>query len=162
MSLTALPDRMQGMASLQVLRLMGSGLSVLPDSISRLSELRALELTDCEIEALPEALGQLRQLEILDVERCTRLTCLPSSIVQLRSLLKLRLHGCDIPINLVREYHAIISQNVAITEGRQRVLTTVVADRRQRTRQLPTEIWNLVVEEFVRFDTGYHLEYDWL
>lgn len=56
----------------------------------------------------------------------------------------------------------MISQNVAITEGRQRVLTTVVADRRQRKRQLPTEIWNLVVEEFVRFDTGYHLDDDWM
>jgi hypothetical protein len=72
------------------------------------------------------------------------------------------LHGCDIPINLVREYDAMISQNVAITEGRQRVLTTVVADRRQRKRQLPTELWNLVVEEFVRFDTGYHLDDDWM
>jgi hypothetical protein len=66
----------------------------LPSSISRFKDLEALLLMNC-VSSIPENIGDLKNLNFLALPDNTNLTSLPSSILDLPSLLFLNLKGSN-------------------------------------------------------------------
>lgn len=90
--LTALPEEIGNLRSLQSLELLFNRLSSLPESIGSLSSLKKLYLTGNVLTTLPESIGNLSSLKVL-VLYDNPLTTLPESIGNLTSLQKLVLDG---------------------------------------------------------------------
>src|SRR4029453_11875160 len=65
LGLTALPEELGRLASLQQLILDGNQLTTLPEALGQLTNLQSLDLRDNQLTALPEALGQLTGLQWL-------------------------------------------------------------------------------------------------
>jgi internalin A len=85
MGLTALPELIGQLKTLQKLRLTNNRLTALPESIGQLSQLKSLRVWGNQLRALPESIGQLERLELLDVSR-NALTVLPESTGKLSQL----------------------------------------------------------------------------
>ena len=97
--LTALPDTIGSIASLEELRVNWcTRLVALPESLSSLRSLRVLELRLCKVPKLPDSIGSLMALVHLDLHSCVNLTALPASFGALGSLETLDLHGTRIEL----------------------------------------------------------------
>jgi hypothetical protein len=94
LKLSALPQEIEKLVNLEVLRLRSTSLEQLPESITSLSKLSILDISDCpEINKLPIDIGNLCNLEKLNMKGCLRLhKQLPPSTSNLE---KLKLVICD-------------------------------------------------------------------
>ena len=90
--LAALPKSVGQLTSLRYLDLRSTRLAALPDSIGQFASLRILYLNDTPLAALPDSVGQLANLQTLYLDG-TRLSALPDSVGQLANLQTLYLDG---------------------------------------------------------------------
>lgn len=90
--LSAFPDPLLSLPSLELLGLSHNALGLLPSSIGQLSGLVTLNLSGNALTFVPPELGSLTALGSLDLSR-NKLTSLPPELGQLRSLLKLAIDG---------------------------------------------------------------------
>lgn len=88
--LTALPDSIGKLTSLQELYLHNNQLAAVPDTIGKLTSLQKLYLSNNKLTALPESIEKLTNLQIFSLWS-NQLTALPESIGKLTSLQILRL-----------------------------------------------------------------------
>lgn len=93
--LTALPDQIRELTTLQSLVLESNPITRLPDALCELTGLRELSLQDTPITELPVDIGRLTSLRFLSLESCKQLTRLPESLFAL-PLETLSLHGTRI------------------------------------------------------------------
>ncbi|MEM7537630.1 MAG: leucine-rich repeat domain-containing protein [Chloroflexota bacterium] len=92
-----------------ILDLSELGLTALPDAIGRLSSLQGLYLDDNQLSELPDAIGQLSSLQSLDLND-NQLNELPDTIGQLSSLQSLYLRYTLIA-NLYRNWRGLIERH---------------------------------------------------
>lgn len=88
--LTALPESIRLMTSLQCLDLRGNELTYLPEDFGQLTSLRVLDLTRNQLKSLPTSFGQLSALRFLHLHR-NELVALPENFGQLAALQNLYL-----------------------------------------------------------------------
>ncbi|MBO4419144.1 MAG: leucine-rich repeat domain-containing protein [Oscillospiraceae bacterium] len=93
--ITALPESIGRLTSLQTLSVWMAPITALPESIGQLTSLQTLDLSGIPITALPDSIGQLTNLQKL-VLRGNLITILPDSIGQLTNLQGLDLSGTSI------------------------------------------------------------------
>ncbi|VFQ60254.1 unnamed protein product [Cuscuta campestris] len=82
------------LTKLRVLDLHGLGLINLPSSIGKLIHLRYLDLSSNPIRVLPDSITELHSLQMLNLNRCKRLTSLPTNIKRLVNLRSLDIGEC--------------------------------------------------------------------
>jgi hypothetical protein len=95
-----LPKSFEQLTNLETLNLAANLLSVLPSWINKVTKLQILDLSDNLIKKLPEYLGQLAKLKELNVSNSrslpghrNQLTDIPTTLVQLENLKRLKLDG---------------------------------------------------------------------
>ncbi|KAJ1273941.1 hypothetical protein BS78_05G024400 [Paspalum vaginatum] len=94
--LTSLPQGMEGMASLENLRISWClGFESLPEGIRGLTALKELEIINCwEMKSLMEGIEGLTALEKLKIITCPGIKSLPEGIKGLTALKELEIRGC--------------------------------------------------------------------
>ncbi|XP_070374815.1 E3 ubiquitin-protein ligase LRSAM1 isoform X4 [Equus asinus] len=83
--LTALPDDIGQLTSLQVLNVERNQLTYLPRSIGNLTQLQTLNVKDNKLKELPDTLGELRSLRTLDISE-NEIQRLPQMLAHVRTL----------------------------------------------------------------------------
>ncbi|XP_070452687.1 E3 ubiquitin-protein ligase LRSAM1 isoform X4 [Equus przewalskii] len=83
--LTALPDDIGQLTSLQVLNVERNQLTYLPRSIGNLAQLQTLNVKDNKLKELPDTLGELRSLRTLDISE-NEIQRLPQMLAHVRTL----------------------------------------------------------------------------
>jgi internalin A len=90
--LTSLPESLERLTSLRVLRLSGNQLRSLSEPLGQLTSLESLDLGTNHFTSLPESLGQLINLQSLNVS-ANQLATLPWSLGKLNRLKNLNVSG---------------------------------------------------------------------
>lgn len=91
-NISKLDNRREVLAAKTSLNLFRCDLTALPEALACLQSLQRLDLRCNPLEQLPQRIGELRQLKMLDIGE-GRLTTLPDSMAGLHRLERLDLHG---------------------------------------------------------------------
>ncbi|MED6111314.1 hypothetical protein PIB30_051306 [Stylosanthes scabra] len=111
-SLETLGSKLE-MSSLKELDLGGcTSLKKLPEFGECMRHLSILSLWCTAIEELPMTVGCLVDLKKLNLQECKRLTCLPNSIQELKSLTAFNLNGC---LNLLQSWYSLSGLTLLVT-----------------------------------------------
>ena len=91
-----IPDAVAKLTQLQQLNLRFNQIQTIPDAIANLTQLQKLDLSWNRIQTIPNAIANLTQLQRLDLEKNSQIKTLPTTLLQLKNLTKLCLHGIGI------------------------------------------------------------------
>jgi len=99
LSLSAIPDSLAQLASLQKLNLRNNQIAAIPDSLTQLANLEVLDLSSNKIpaSAIPGSLAQLANLKVLKLSG-NRVNAIPDSLCQLVNLQELDLGSNQIAV----------------------------------------------------------------
>ena len=145
--LAELPNTLGRLGNLGHLRLLSLPITALPDTLDHLCSLQCLALNGCQqLRCLPASVGSLHTLKELTLHGCVRLTTLPPSLAHLTNLeaLDLRMTGVRVQLAWVDR---LLSANAVLRRYRMRELRLVALGQRRllaRRYHLPPELWALV------------------